>query len=134
MPTNPAPPQSEATPVPTVTAPPAPDTALAALTERERIRAIMNLPEAKDRQKQAQTIALDTVLDPATAQKVLAAAPVEAAPAPKGESSFERMMNSLPVPNVGAAGAEAVDADSPAAEAARVLAWVPDKRKMRQIA
>jgi signal peptide peptidase SppA len=105
------------------TTPPAPNEKA---IQRDRIRAILALPEAKGREEQAQQIALDTDLDVETSRKILAAGQV-AAPAPaQGPTSFDRMMSRIPNPNVGSGPAED---DSPGAEAARVLAFVPPQRK-----
>jgi signal peptide peptidase SppA len=96
--------------------------------QRERIRAILALPEAKGLEEQAQQIALDTDLDVETSRKILAAGHVaEPTPAPaQGSTSFERLMARVPNPNVGTGPTED---DSPQAEAARVLAFVPNQRK-----
>ena len=103
-----------------------------AINEKDRIRAILLLPEAQQRQKQARHIALDTDLTIVQAQALLQASPEEAAPVASATStSFERMMSQLPQPKVGQSGAEVMDDDSPAAEAARVLRFVSDARKIK---
>lgn len=48
--------------------------------ERQRCKAILSLPEAKDRASMAKHLALETDLSPDTAARLLATAPTESAP------------------------------------------------------
>jgi signal peptide peptidase SppA len=97
-----------------------------AAQERQRIRGILSLPEAQGREALARVLAFDTDHDAATAQKILAAAPATAPPA-QPATSFEREMQRIPNPVVGAASGS--EADSAEAEAGRVLNFVTKERK-----
>jgi len=135
-------PTPPAAPAPAAPAAPAPapaattaTTATAAITastfgaERQRISAILSLPEAKGRDSLARTLALDTDASVEVARNILSAAPGGAtdAPPPK-ENPLAAAMSQLPNPKVGT-GNPAED-DSPEAEARRVLAFVPKDRKL----
>ena len=65
--------------------------------ERTRIGAILNCPEAKGRDKLAQTIALEMDATPETAAKLLAAAPVHV----EQKNPLAAAMAGVPNPNVG---------------------------------
>jgi hypothetical protein len=90
--------------------------------ERQRIDAIVNCDEAKGRETLARTLALETNQSVDAAKKLLAAAPVASK-----TNALEARMAELPNPKVGVSG-DAQD-DTPAGEAARVLAFVPKERK-----
>lgn len=78
-------------------------------SERSRIAAILSCEEAKGRELQAQTLALETELDAVQAAKILAVAPkVEAT---QKDSGFVAHMNSLKNHNVGTDPDESGDAD-----------------------
>lgn len=86
-----------------------------AQSERTRIAAILNSAEATGRSAMASTFALETDLDAATAQKLLAKSPVEVAAA--AGNALHAAMASIANPKVGAdAALEA--ADTPEAQAA----------------
>lgn len=93
--------------------------------ERQRIAAILNLEEAKGREELARTLALDieNTFSVDAAKKILAAAPV----ATKKENALDERMKAIANPKVGVPGDDKND-DSPAAEARRVLAFVPQNR------
>ena len=93
--------------------------------ERGRIQAILTAPKAVDREGLAHVLAFESDHDPATARKILAAAPMPAAPVANG---FAAAMSRVPNPVVGT-GTGAED-DSPAAEAARVLMHVAKERRI----
>ena len=83
------------------------------LTERARIAAILNSPEAEGREQLARTIALESDLDPDAARKLLASAPV-----PKPQTAFHAAMAAVENPKVGADAAP----DDDASEVRRILA------------
>ena len=120
-------------PLPSVTSTastlPALQIAAPGVQERDRIRDILNSPEASGREGLARMLAFETDHDPATARRIMNAAPQQVAPAPAQPTSFERQMARIPNPIVGAAGAGGEE-DSPAAEAGRVLAFVAKERKV----
>lgn len=97
-----------------------------ALSERKRISAILTAPEAAGREQLARTLALDTVLSPEMARKVLASAPLAAAGTPAADPLADRMA-AIKNPAVGTRGPE--QEDGPEVEAARILAFVPKGRK-----
>jgi len=111
-------------PEPTPTPPPAPAPEPDPEPERARIRSILTAPEAEGRDALARTLAFDTVLDAATARKILAAAPAQAATT----NQFADAMSRIPNPQVGVSNGS--QDDSAAAEAARVLAFVSKERKI----
>jgi signal peptide peptidase SppA len=90
--------------------------------ERERIKNILALPEAKGREALAQMLALETATDIEGARKILAAAPAAAPPA----TTFATQMDQLKNPHVGAGQAEGTAAD----EASAVLRFVPKERRI----
>jgi signal peptide peptidase SppA len=111
---------------------PAPVTALvptgtltAANPERQRIAAILNAPESHGRESMALALALETDLTPEAARRVLAASPVTT-PAPPANALAERMAH-IANPTVGLGAAE--DQETEAAEAARILAFVPKSQR-----
>lgn len=85
-----------------------------ALAERTRIGAILNATEAQGRAKLAQTFALESDLDAATVQKLLAASPKEAAAA--AANPLAAAMADVKNPDVGPDGGDDKD-KSPQAEA-----------------
>ena len=85
-----------------------------ALAERTRIGAILNATEAQGRAKLAQTFALESDLDAATVQKLLAASPTEAAAA--SANPLAAAMAGVKNPDVGPDGGDDKD-KSPQAEA-----------------
>ena len=92
---------AEITPAETNAAPPVD----AAATERQRIAAVLALPEATGREAMARELALTPDMAPETAQRILAAAPVQAK-----TNGFAEAMASVPNPKVGAdAGADGDD-------------------------
>lgn len=112
----------EQTPVAPAAAAPAAEPAIdAATAERERIAAILNCDEAKDRAKLASHLALGTALSADEARAILSAAAVEkaeaAAPAASPASPFLAAMDDGQHPEVGA-GAPAGDEPSPTSAAA----------------
>ena len=117
-PTTASTPKPEPTPTPT----PAPEADPE--PERSRIRAILTAPEAEGREALARALAFDTVLDAATARKILAAAPAQTA---ASNNQFADAMSRIPNPQVGT-GTGLAD-DSVEAEAARVLMHVGKDRK-----
>jgi hypothetical protein len=101
--------------------------------ERERVSAILACEEAKGRELQAQTLALETDLNAEQAAKILASAPqistIESKPIPVALNPFEQHMNSLNKFNVGV-GANQDDSeqnpkDDAATQAASILAFLP---------
>ena len=74
----------------------------AAATERQRIASVLALPEAAGREAMARELALTPGMTPETAQRILAAAPVQA------KNNFAEAMAQVPNPKV---GADAGDAD-----------------------
>jgi len=93
-------------------------------SERERIAAILNAPEAEGRENLARTLALDTDLTPDAARKVLASAPTAASATPA--NPLAEHMAKVKNPVVGAVGP---DQDTPEAEAARILSLVPKQHR-----
>lgn len=85
-----------------------------ALAERTRIGAILNAAESQGRAKLAQTFALESDLDAATVQKLLAASPTEAAAA--SANPLAAAMAGVKNPDVGPDGGDDKD-KSPQAEA-----------------
>lgn len=85
-----------------------------ALAERTRIGAILNAAESQGRAKLAQTFALESDLDAATVQKLLAASPMEAAAA--SANPLAAAMAGVKNPDVGPDGGDEKD-KSPQAEA-----------------
>jgi capsid assembly protease len=95
-------------------------------TERTRIAAILNAPEAQGREGLARALALETNQDPETARRILASAPqAQAAPTPP-VNQLAAEMAKLKNPAVGPGGGEG---DTAAAEAARVLAFIPKAQR-----
>jgi signal peptide peptidase SppA len=92
--------------------------------DRQRIAAILTCEEARGRDDLARMLALETNHSVDAAKKLLLAAP--AAPA-KPANALEARMSQIPNPVVGVA--EKPDQDSPAAEIAKILAFVPQARK-----
>lgn len=86
-----------------------------AQAERTRIAAILNSEEAKGRSAMASTFALETDLDAATAQKLLAKSPAEAV-ASAAANPLHVAMASVANPKVGADAAQE-SADTPEAQA-----------------
>jgi len=126
-----APPNPTQTPTP-VAAPATPSSPQAtpteqprpAVNERERMRAILSAPEAQGREQMARTLALETDLDAAAAIKVLASSPKQGPANPlAAEMAF------VANPKVGAGGGDGDD--SPQSEAARILAFVPQARRVK---
>ncbi|ERE07138.1 serine protease [Pseudogulbenkiania ferrooxidans EGD-HP2] len=73
-------------------------------TERTRIAAILDLPQAAGREALARKLALTTDMDAATAGSLLEAAPAAAKQAPAAVTPFEQHMDALGNPEVGASG------------------------------
>jgi len=120
-----APAASTATPAtPAVTATPAPG------AERQRIAAILALPEAQGREGLARMLALETDNPVDIARNILAAAPVATAAPPPARNPLAAAMEQVPNPKVGAGNPE--EDDSPQAQAAKILAFVPaaNRRKV----
>jgi signal peptide peptidase SppA len=90
--------------------------------DRQRIAAILNSEEAKGREGLARALALETNHSLEAAKKLLLTTPVAKAQA------FHTRMGQIPNPQVGVPGEEHDNA-SPAAEAQRILAFVPKDRK-----
>ena len=96
--------------------------------ERQRIAAILNAPEAEGREQLARTLALETDLEPEAARKILGAAPKAASATPPNPLAAQ--MAQIPNPKVGVRGEEAQD--SAEAEAAHILAFVPQERRKKR--
>ncbi len=90
-----------------------------AQAERERIGAILQSEESKGREAMAQTFALETDMDAATANKLLAKSPVATSAASTADTGFSAAMAGIANPKVGAGGDENPD-QSPEAEAAAI--------------
>lgn len=96
-------------------------------TERARVTGILTHAEAEGRT--AQAIALvDTDLSAEAAGKVLAASP-KINPTAQGKSAFERHMDALGNPKIGADGGDASGADSEALIIAQGVALLPSNRR-----
>jgi signal peptide peptidase SppA len=95
--------------------------------ERARISAILTCTEATGREQLARMLAFETGQSPDEARRILAAAPVNAPPAPANPlaAAMERVPNPHITPGEGA------QRDEVAAEAAAVLKYVP-KRFLRE--
>ena len=139
--TTPAPaPNPAATPAPVPTTSPAPQTTPAprgeadapttAESERERIAAILDSPEAQGRESLARHLALATDLSSTSARAILGAAPITTPASAAPVNPLAREMASIRNPVVGVGGAAQEEEDSPAAEAARILTFVPKDRKV----
>lgn len=99
-----------------------------AQAERSRIAAILGSEEANGREAMAKTFALETDLDAATAQKLLAKSPLEAQAAAAG-SEFAAAMAKVQNPKVGADVTQEV-ADTPEAQAAALALQVINAGQM----
>lgn len=97
--------------------------------DRQRIAAILTCEEATGREQLARTLALETDHSLDAAKKLLAAAPVAAAPKP---NALEQRMNQLQNPKVGVADSDAEGDQSVAAEVHRILVHVPKNRLRAQ--
>jgi capsid assembly protease len=95
--------------------------------DRQRIAAILNCEEAQGRENLARTLALETDHDVETVRRILKAAPAAQAAPPKA-NALETEMQRLKNPTVGVGTG---DQDSPAAEADRVLRFVPKQRRVQ---
>jgi signal peptide peptidase SppA len=95
------------------------EAAAAVPSERERIKAILNAPEAADRAGLANHFALNTELSVADAVAALAASPKETAAAASG-NAFAAAMGATPNPEIGAEGTDESNAELKGA--ARVIA------------
>ena len=93
--------------------------------ERQRIAAILNCEEACGREQLARVLALETNHTLDAAKKLLLACPAAAKPA---VNALEAHMSQIENPKVGVA-ADAGLEDTPAAEVARILAFVPKNRR-----
>ncbi|MFZ6871153.1 S49 family peptidase [Undibacterium sp. Di27W] len=88
-----------------------------AAAERERIGAILQSEESQGREAMAQTFALETDMDAATAKKLLAKSPA-ATQKPAGNTDFSQAMANVNNPKIGADGSGAAEQElSPAAQA-----------------
>ncbi|MFZ6767504.1 S49 family peptidase [Undibacterium sp. Di26W] len=88
-----------------------------AAAERERIGAILQSEESQGREAMAQTFALETDMDAATAKKLLAKSPA-AAQKPTGNTDFNQAMANVTNPKIGADGNGAGEQElSPEAQA-----------------
>ena len=111
------------------TQPPA-DTAAHAATERQRIAAIMRLPEAEGRRTLAEHIAYERDFDVETARQLLSAAPKEAPATPPAPAHpLAAAMETVNNPKILPGQSEPNDL---AAEVAAVLRHVPEHRRARQ--
>ena len=97
--------------------------------ERQRIQAILALPDAQERRALAQVLAFEPGMTAETAQRILAAAAKETPPAPEPRP-LERAMGALANPKVGIGATEQDDAS---VEAARILAFIPPHQRARPI-
>jgi signal peptide peptidase SppA len=95
--------------------------------DRHRIAAILNCEEAQGRENLARTLALETDHDVETVRRILKAAPAAQAAPPKA-NALETEMQRLKNPTVGVGTGEQ---DTPAAEADRVLRFVPKQRRIQ---
>ncbi len=93
-----------------------PATDFSAQSERARISAIINAPEAKGRENLAQHLAFNTDLAPAAAIDMLKAAPVATAP-----ERTSRLDGKVPAPKVDAIEGENADRDRSAGLHAAVV-------------
>jgi hypothetical protein len=91
--------------------------------ERQRIAAILTCEEARGREQLANVLALKTDHTVEEAKELLAAAAVT--PPPKKDNPLEVAMAQVNNPKVGVSGGEGGEGDTPAAEATRILAFVP---------
>lgn len=96
-------------------------------TERQRIAAILNCEEARGREELARVLALDTDHNLATAKKILQASPVSG----KSNNALERRMAQITNPTVGVSADE--ETNTAQAEASRILAFVPEDRKVKAV-
>ena len=113
---------------PTTGQPPVPTTDHAA-EERRRIQGILALPEAKGREKLAQALAFEPGIDTEAAKRILAAAAAEPTIQPDPANPLAAEMAKLKNPTVGAGEEE--EQDGVAAEASRILAYVPAARRFK---
>jgi signal peptide peptidase SppA len=96
--------------------------------DRQRIADILTCEEARGREDLARVLALETDHTVEAAKKLLKASPAGGKPA---IGVLEQRMAHIPNPQIGIAGEAGMD-ESPAAEVARILAFVPDNRKYPQ--
>lgn len=100
-----------------------------AAAENARISAILNHEHAAGREAQAKVLALETSMSAEQAGKVLAVTTVAQAPAASADSPFARAMAGVKNPDVGAGGDSDEEADSDAAETAKVVALFNSKQR-----
>jgi ClpP class serine protease len=110
---------------PPAPAPPAPAVNHAA-EERQRIQAILALPEAQGRAHLAQTLAFEPGMTAEAAKRILAAAGVDKPPA--AESPLDRGMAKLQNPHVGAGNQDENDED---VEVKKILAFIPSHQRVK---
>ena len=116
-----------ATPPSASTSPPPVPGPSAPQTERERIRAILESPEAQGREALARHLALQTEQTPEAARAILSNAHVAVVPIPQSPgapNAFERAMGAIPNPVVGVRVNAEEEDQSVNAEAARILQWI----------
>lgn len=85
----------------------------AVAAERKRIGTILSAEDAKGREELARTLAIETDLDADAALKILRAAPLAAAVAPKGNTAgFDQLMAQVNNPDISATPQDAEDAEA----------------------
>jgi ClpP class serine protease len=125
--TMPAEATTAATPATTAATPPSEPAVTAeerVASERNRIQTILSLPEATGRERLASVLAFDPTMDPERARAILAATDKGAA------ASLASRMAQVPNPTVGV-GADAPVDNTAAAEAARILAFIPPHQRVK---
>lgn len=106
----------------------APDAQAIIAAERQRMRDIQALPEAKGREALAQAIATETNLDVAQAKTLLAASTLT--PPPAAANPLEQRMTSITNPDVGVGGDS--EASEVAKEVASILAFAPKSQRIQR--
>lgn len=104
-------------------------TAEAVATERTRIAAILNAPEAQGREGLARTLALETDQDPETARRILASAPSAQQPPQQPQQPANALAAEMAKLKNPAVGVSTGENDTAASEAARVLAFIPKAQR-----
>jgi signal peptide peptidase SppA len=116
-----------ATPPSASTSPPSVPVPSSTQIERERIRAILESPEAQGREALARHLALQTEQTSEAARAILSNAHVAVVPVPQSPgapNAFERAMSAIPNPVVGVRVNAEEEDQSVNAEAARILQWI----------
>ena len=93
--------------------------------ERQRIQAILNLPEAEGRAQLAQTLAFEPGMTTEAARRILTAAPAQP---PAGANALDRAMATVKNPVVGTTDE---NAESVGTEVQRILSFVPPHQRVK---